>query len=81
MVAMDIYLTHSVQFTLPIIGNKKIYLQCQCNVNLMFKMKKIHETNIQVKPLKPKKRVKQDIKDEQVKDKLSIINDIDTLFR
>jgi hypothetical protein len=75
------YLTHSVQFTLPIIGNKKIYLQCQCNVNLMFKMKKIHETNIQVKPLKPKKRVKQDIKDEQVKDKLSIINDIDTLFR
>ena len=75
------YLTHSIVFTIPIITDKKTYLQCQCNVNLMFKMKKINEKNDLVKPIEKKKRVKQDIKGEQINDKLSIMNDIEILLR
>ena len=56
------YLTHTIQFNIPIIYDKKVYLQCQCNVNVMFKMKKIHEKNDIVKPVEKKKRIKQDIK-------------------
>ena len=66
---------------IPIVCDKKIYLQCQCNVNVMFKMKKMNEKNDLVKPIEKKKRVKQDIKGEQVNDKLSIMNDIDILLR
>ena len=76
------YLTHSIQFNVPIICDKKVYLQSQCNVNLMFKMKKVNEKNDLVKPIPRKeKRKKQDIKLEQVNDKLSIINDIDMMIQ
>ena len=75
------YLTHSIKMNIPIVCDKKIYLQCQCNVNVMFKMKKMNEKNDLVKPIEKKKRVKQDIKGEQVNDKLSIMNDIDILLR
>jgi len=74
------YLTHTIQFSVPIIGDKKIYVQCQCNVNLMFKMKKVNEKNGLPKPIEKKSRKKQDIKLEQVNDKLSIINDIDMML-
>ena len=47
----------------------------------MFKMKKVHETNDVVKPVEKKKKVKQDIKTEQINDKLSVLNDIDILSR
>lgn len=75
------YLTHSIQFTHKTICDKKVYLQCQCNVNLMFKMKKVNETNDLVKPIEKKKKVKQNIKLEQVNDKLSVLNDIDILIQ
>ena len=75
------YLTHTIIFTHKIICDKKIYLQCQCNVNIMFKMKKANETNDIVKPIEKKKKVKQDIKTEQINDKLSVLNDIDILSR
>ena len=75
------YLTHSIQFTHMTICDKKVYLQCQCNVNLMFKMKKVNETNDLVKPIEKKKKVKQNIKLEQVNDKLSVLNDIDIISR
>ena len=75
------YLTHSIQFTHMTICDKKVYLQCQCNVNLMFKMKKVNETNDLVKPIEKKKKVKQNIKLEQVNDKLSVLNDIDILIQ
>ena len=75
------YLTHSIQFTHMTICDKKVYLQCQCNVNLMFKMKKVNETNDIVKPIEKKKKVKQNIKLEQVNDKLSVLNDIDIISR
>ena len=75
------YLTHSINFTHKIICDKKTYLQCQCNVNVMFKMKKLNEKNDLVKPIEKKKQVKQDIKSEQMNDKLSIMNDIEILLR
>jgi len=76
------YLTHTINYNLPIIYNKRLYIQCQCNVNLMFKMKKVNEKNDFVKQV-PKKepRKKQDIKLEQINDKLSIINDIDLMIK
>jgi len=75
------YLTHTIKYTTRPICDKKVYIQCQCNVNVMFKMKKINETNDLAKPIEKKKRVKQDIKGEQVKDKLSVLNEIDILLR
>jgi hypothetical protein len=76
------YVTHSVSFTLSIISNQKLYIQSQCNVNLMFKMKKTSENNSSPKPLPVKeKRKKASIKDEQVADKLSLLHDIDILLR
>ena len=44
-------------------------------------MKKINEKNDYVKPVPKKKKIKQDIKGEQINDKFSIINDIDTMIR
>jgi len=75
------YLAHSIVFKKHCIYDKKSYIQCQCNVNVMFKMKKIHETNNIVKPVEKKKKIKQDIKGEQINDKFSILTDIDTLMR
>ena len=76
------YLTHTINFTIPIIINQKTYIQSQCNVNLMFKMKKVNENNSLQKPLPVKeKRKKTSIKDEQVNDKLSALNDIAILLR
>ena len=73
------YLTHSIVFKKQIICDKKSYIQCQCNVNVMFKIKKIHEINAIIKPIEKKKKVKQGIKEEQINDKFSILTNIDTL--
>ena len=75
------YLTHTITFTNKCICDKKIYLQSQCNVNVMFKMKKVNEKNDLPKPIEKKKKVKQDIKAEQMNDKLSVLNEIDILLR
>ena len=76
------YLTHTINFTIPIISNQKIYIQTQCNVNIMFKMKKVNENTSPPKPLPIKeKKKKNTIKDEQVNDKLSALNDIAILLR
>ena len=75
------YLAHSLVFNKKCICDKKSYIQCQCNINVMFKMKKIHEKNDIVKPIEKKKKIKQDIKSEQINDKFSILTDIDTLIR
>ena len=34
------YLTHTINFNCAIRADKKLFLQSQCNVNIMFKMKK-----------------------------------------
>ena len=75
------YLTHTIKFSIPIITDKKAYIQCQCNVNLMFKMKKINEINDLPKPVEKKVKKKQDIRGEQINDKLSILTDIDMMLR
>ena len=76
------YLTHTINYSLPIICDKKVYLQCQCNVNLMFKMKKVNEKNdLVTSPPKKEPRKKQNIQLEQIADKLSIINDIDSMIQ
>jgi hypothetical protein len=75
------YLTHPLQFTLPVIHDKAMYLQSQCNVNIMFKMKKTHEITNAPKAVEKKKQKKQTIKGEQLDDKLSVLNDIDLLLR
>jgi len=76
------YLTHTIKFTIPVISDKKVYLQYQCNVNIMFKMKKTGEKTGPPKSIpKKEKRKKSDIKGEQINDKLSVLNDIDILLR
>ena len=76
------YLTHSINFTLPLIYDKRVYLQCQCNVNLMFKMKRSQEIGGSPKPLpKKEKRKKQNIQEEQMNDLFSVLTSIDTLIR
>ena len=75
------YLTHTINFNCAIRADKKLFLQSQCNVNIMFKMKKVNEKNNYVEPAPKKKKIKQDIKGEQINDKISIINDIDTMIR
>ena len=40
-----------------------------------------NEKNNYVEPAPKKKKIKQDIKGEQINDKFSIINDIDTMIR
>jgi hypothetical protein len=76
------YLTHTINYNCSIRANKKLFIQSQCNVNLMFKMKKINEKNDFVQPVPSKKKKKKpDIKGEQIKDKFSVINDIDMMIR
>jgi len=76
------YLTHSVKYDGPIITDKKIYLQCQCNVNQMFKLKKVVEhTGASRPPPKKEKKKQVNIQGEQINDKFSILNDIDSLIR
>ena len=76
------YLTHTITFDIPIISNKKIYLQSQCNVNIMFKTKKAHENNGSPKPVVKKiKKKKSTIEDEKMSDKFSVINDISSIIR
>ncbi len=74
------YLTHTINYNIPIIHNKKIYLQCQCQVNQMFKMKKILENTSPNEPPKKEKKKQLNIKQEQINDKFSILNDIDNMI-
>ena len=76
------YLTHTHNFKIPVINDKKIYLQSQCNVNIMFKLKKISEkNNIPKQPPKKETKKKYSIENEQLNDKFSILNDIENLMR
>lgn len=77
------YLTHSIVFKEPIITDKKVFIQSQCNVNHMFKSKKSYENNGSPKPIikKVKKKEKLSAETEQINDKLAILSDIDALIR
>ena len=70
------YLTHCIEYSIPIRTNKQIFIQTQCNANIMFKMKKNNEKNDKPKSILQKKP---DVKSEQTNDKFSIMNDIDMM--
>ena len=73
------FLTHEINFSLPIRNNFKIFVQVQCNVNKMFESKKKNENNNK-KPIQRNLKKKEDIKIEIVQDKISIFNELDSLF-
>ena len=84
------FLTHDINFKIPIRSEYKIYFQVQANVNKMFLSKKMFEEtqindsipNKQTKTQKPITTNKQDenINIEIVTDKISIFNELDTQF-
>ena len=51
------YLTFPVKFNLPLRRDKDIFLQTQCNINLMFKGKKNNEVKNYISPPKPAKKI------------------------
>ena len=51
------YLTLPIKMNIPIRKNKNIYLQTQCNINLMFKGKKNNEIKHYISLPKPKKKL------------------------
>ena len=77
------YLTNSIN-NVPLISDKIVFIQSQCNNNQIFKLKKIHEKNDIVKDILPKKemnpkkvdKVEKQIDDEKLMNKLSIFNDL-----
>ena len=74
------YLTHYIDFSIPIRLNKLIFIQSQCNINMMFKLKKNNE-NVKPSTYQKKPKQKKSIQLEQTNDRFSIINDIDQLIR
>lgn len=75
------YLTHDINFSLPLRNNFKLFVEVQCNVNKMFGAKKINEKIEEVKPVqKPtKKKDKEKVEVEIVRDKISIFNELDNI--
>jgi len=51
------YLTLPIQFNIPIRKDHNIFLQTQCNINLMFKGKKGNEVKEYISPPKPIKKI------------------------
>ncbi len=74
------YLTHTVKYDIPIIKDKKTYIRCQCNVNQMFKMKKISENKQPQQPIPKKEKTKNTGQGEKIQDMFSVLNDIDSLL-
>ena len=74
------YLTHTVKYDIPIIKDKKTYIRCQCNVNQMFKMKKISENKQPQQPIPKKEKTKNTVEGEKIQDMFSVLNDIDSLL-
>ena len=78
------YLTNSIDYNLPIRRSYQIYIQSQSNVNLMFCKKKLHEKKSIVpkkeKQILPKNKKIKIEEIEIIQDKLSIFNEIDSLF-
>ena len=74
------YLTHSVNYDIPVIKDKKTYIRCQCNVNQMFKMKKTGENKQLQKPIPKKEKQKVTLEGEKIQDMFSVLNDIDNLI-
>lgn len=76
------YLTFPVKFNIAIRRDKNIYLQTQCNINIMFKNKKSHEVKEYIEP-PPKINKKKNINLNKEIDisKFNSLIDIDELTR
>ena len=71
------YLTHEIDFSIPVRNNIKLFIQAQCNINKMFEQKKINEIKgKKLIPKKPKKKEKT-INIEIIQDKINIFNELD----
>tara|TARA_Y100000996_G_scaffold316725_1_gene252907 strand:- start:779 stop:1861 length:1083 start_codon:yes stop_codon:yes gene_type:complete len=73
------YLTHTINFSIPIRTNFKLFIEVQCNVNKMFGAKKQHEKIEEIKPVPKKLKKKDKIDVEIIKDKISIFNELDNI--
>ena len=74
------YLTLPVKMNIPIRKNKNIYLQTQCNINLMFKGKKNNEIKHYISLPKPNKKLI-GLNKEISLSKFNTLIDIDELMR
>tara|TARA_Y100000768_G_scaffold381751_1_gene360917 strand:+ start:833 stop:1933 length:1101 start_codon:yes stop_codon:yes gene_type:complete len=73
------YLTHEINFSIPIRNNIKLFIDVQCNVNKMFASKK--ETEIVNKePIHKKLKKKETVDVEIIQDKMSIFNELDKVI-
>ena len=76
------YLTHPIDFSIPIRKDISLFIHSQCNVNLMFQSKKTNEQTTNIIPLlKKQKPKKKSISQEICDDKLQSFNDLDILFK
>lgn len=74
------YLTLLLNFKVEIRKNKNIFIQTQCNINMMFKGKKIKEQKTFKAPPKKEKK-KLGIGEEEIsQDKMNIIQHMDELL-
>ena len=78
-------ITHQINYSIPLISDKSIYIQTQCYVNKVFETKKIREVNNIVKEklsklaTEPKKQklVEKQLQKEMLKNKLDLFNELD----
>jgi hypothetical protein len=73
------YLTHDINFTVPLRNDFKLFIDVQCNVNKMFGAKKQNEKNEEVKPIQKKLKKKDEVEIEIIMDKISIFNELDNI--
>ena len=74
------YLTLPMKFNLPIRKDHNIFLQTQCNINLMFKGKKGNEVKSYIPPPKPVKKIIGHKKEINLS-KINTLMDIDSMNR
>lgn len=72
------YLTHEINFNIPIRSDIKLFIKVQSNVNRMFKEKKINEIKDQITE-KKKPPKKSEIEKEMLNEKILIFNSIDNI--
>ena len=73
-------MTLPIKFNIPIRKDKNIFIQCQCNVNLMFKSKKGNEVQSYIPPPEKIKTINGP-KQEIALSKFNSLLDIDELHR
>ena len=73
------YLTHDINFSVPLRTNFKLFIEVQCNVNKMFGAKKQSEKIEEIKPIPKKLKKKEKVDVEIIRDKISIFNELDNL--